>query len=131
MIRRPPRSTRTDTLFPYTTLFRSPLEIAWLRAVLHQQRHDFDGARAELDALLRREPDYPPALLTRAVINLVQGRPRDAPRDCAALIGLAGVRVIGRCAAAAASEPGRADNALATDRKSVVVGKGVSVRVES
>src|SRR3546814_16462886 len=34
MIRRPPRSTRTDTLFPYTTLFRScSLEaqrIAWL-----------------------------------------------------------------------------------------------------
>src|SRR3546814_4648470 len=26
MIRRPPRSTRTDTLFPYTTLFRSILE---------------------------------------------------------------------------------------------------------
>src|SRR3546814_14037691 len=25
MIRLPPRSTRTDTLFPYTTLFRSPL----------------------------------------------------------------------------------------------------------
>src|SRR3546814_5057830 len=25
MIRRPPRSTRTDTRFPYTTLFRSPL----------------------------------------------------------------------------------------------------------
>src|SRR3546814_20687450 len=28
MIRRPPRSTRTDTLFPYTTLFRS---LSWLR----------------------------------------------------------------------------------------------------
>src|SRR3546814_6773886 len=28
MIRRPPRSTRTDTLFPYTTLFRSPFDIA-------------------------------------------------------------------------------------------------------
>src|SRR3546814_11631766 len=27
MIRRPPRSTRTDTLFPYTTLFRSDLTI--------------------------------------------------------------------------------------------------------
>src|SRR3546814_11048802 len=26
MIRRPPRSTRTDTLFPYTTLFRSPAD---------------------------------------------------------------------------------------------------------
>src|SRR3546814_20258304 len=27
MIRRPPRSTRTDTLFPYTTLFRSPVHL--------------------------------------------------------------------------------------------------------
>src|SRR3546814_15072023 len=27
MIRRPPRSTRTDTLFPYTTLFRSLLDL--------------------------------------------------------------------------------------------------------
>src|SRR3546814_7614111 len=33
MIRRPPRSTRTDTLFPYTTLFRS-----------HQLRPDFQRA---------------------------------------------------------------------------------------
>src|SRR3546814_1875963 len=29
MIRRPPRSTRTDTLFPYTTLFRSPSCSFW------------------------------------------------------------------------------------------------------
>src|SRR3546814_10553534 len=28
MIRRPTRSTRTDTLFPYTTLFRSAFEVA-------------------------------------------------------------------------------------------------------
>src|SRR3546814_9485973 len=28
MIRRPPRSTRTDTLFPYTTLFRSVVGLA-------------------------------------------------------------------------------------------------------
>src|SRR3546814_3180581 len=35
MIRRPPRSTRTDTLFPYTTLFRSlPNETSWLRLPL-------------------------------------------------------------------------------------------------
>src|SRR3546814_21046008 len=33
MIRRPPRSTRTDTLFPYTTLFRS-VRIALLRKML-------------------------------------------------------------------------------------------------
>src|SRR3546814_9255385 len=43
MIRRPPRSTRTDTLFPYTTLFRSI------------RRHRADGARARAGrrALLR------------------------------------------------------------------------------
>src|SRR3546814_12087073 len=28
-IRRPPRSTRTDTLFPYTTLFRSPRHVVY------------------------------------------------------------------------------------------------------
>src|SRR3546814_10300765 len=32
MIRRPPRSTRTDTLFPYTTLFRSPRSTATVSA---------------------------------------------------------------------------------------------------
>src|SRR3546814_14583613 len=34
MIRRPPRSTRTDTLFPYTTLFRSAVS----KEVLPQKR---------------------------------------------------------------------------------------------
>src|SRR3546814_11935020 len=33
MIRRPPRSTRTDTLFPYTTLFRSACSCVNLRFV--------------------------------------------------------------------------------------------------
>src|SRR3546814_7332333 len=33
MIRRPPRSTRTDTLFPYTTLFRSHAAPGLLRAI--------------------------------------------------------------------------------------------------
>src|SRR3546814_20412679 len=36
MIRRPPRSTRTDTLFPYTTLFRSSVAKAY-------QEFDEDG----------------------------------------------------------------------------------------
>src|SRR3546814_6826585 len=39
MIRRPPRSTRTDTLFPYTTLFRSP-QFDFARAsILSEARH--------------------------------------------------------------------------------------------
>src|SRR3546814_3149229 len=38
MIRRPPRSTLTDTLFPYTTLFRSPLHCAALYGFTSRDR---------------------------------------------------------------------------------------------
>src|SRR3546814_4470998 len=63
MIRRPPRSTRTDTLFPYTTLFRSVpygelLEIdlyalamtAQMQAevLAHYERYDFHPAVSRL-----------------------------------------------------------------------------------
>src|SRR3546814_19769769 len=49
MIRRPPRSTRTDTLFPYTTLFRSILA--------------FDPATGERTPLLRDETVDPARVL--------------------------------------------------------------------
>src|SRR3546814_3684712 len=51
MIRRPPRSTRTDTLFPYTTLFRSAGRKA---AAAEHRRADFD---TDLDAVHRTLPD--------------------------------------------------------------------------
>src|SRR3546814_20117656 len=53
MIRRPPRSTRTDTLFPYTTLFRS---ITYGKA--HQTR---DTATKLLRRLLHRRRLVAPA----------------------------------------------------------------------
>src|SRR3546814_20873781 len=40
MIRRPPRSTRTDTLFPYTTLFRSISDVLAADEVLEIGRAD-------------------------------------------------------------------------------------------
>src|SRR3546814_15874293 len=43
MIRRPPRSTRTDTLFPYTTLFRSHLDPR--QPFDHPVEHDDIGRR--------------------------------------------------------------------------------------
>src|SRR3546814_4301583 len=46
MIRRPPRSTRTDTLFPYTTLFRSLLRAVLLP--LLKQVVENVGERADL-----------------------------------------------------------------------------------
>src|SRR3546814_16380258 len=52
MIRRPPRSTRTDTLFPYTTLFRSAPQVArWHRHAKNryrcQRRHHARQMRSE------------------------------------------------------------------------------------
>src|SRR3546814_8105550 len=46
MIRRPPRSTRTDTLFPYTTLFRS--RAAMDAGVASRPIDDFDAYRQRL-----------------------------------------------------------------------------------
>src|SRR3546814_13101755 len=46
MIRRPPRSTRTDTLFPYTTLFRSAKHPETSRQSVHGNCHRRTGAYA-------------------------------------------------------------------------------------
>src|SRR3546814_2347521 len=45
MIRRPPRSTRTDTLFPYTTLFRSARRVADHRRRADPPRRAGGGVR--------------------------------------------------------------------------------------
>src|SRR3546814_8431591 len=54
MIRRPPRSTRTDTLFPYTTLFRSAEEHH--RAVLPGRRAPGHSRQQAGARRLRRDP---------------------------------------------------------------------------
>src|SRR3546814_17472653 len=53
MIRRPPRSTRTDTLFPYTTLFRSHLLAQPAPASL-LALHQLAAPAVDRDKLLRR-----------------------------------------------------------------------------
>src|SRR3546814_9487793 len=54
MIRRPPRSTRTDTLFPYTTLFRSKWR--WVGQASNQFR---DSSRGTLNGLGRINQQKP------------------------------------------------------------------------
>src|SRR3546814_6948666 len=53
MIRRPPRSTRTDTLFPYTTLFRSRAESN--RVSLTSIDHEPSDVRAAGGGSIRSE----------------------------------------------------------------------------
>src|SRR3546814_4930373 len=54
MIRRPPRSTRTDTLFPYTTLFRSDVSHGALRLTAIAARQHENA----LEQLMERYPVY-------------------------------------------------------------------------
>src|SRR3546814_19074919 len=60
MIRRPPRSTRTDTLFPYTTLFRSQRrkQLEEARAILESAQERLDEAKQLLEAIRDDEQDY-------------------------------------------------------------------------
>src|SRR3546814_6700063 len=55
MIRRPPRSTRTDTLFPYTTLFRSEIDFGGFDAGLvgEQPCRTFTSGSARVVVFLR------------------------------------------------------------------------------
>src|SRR3546814_1686686 len=62
MIRRPPRSTRTDTLFPYTTLFRS--RAGW-RAVVASKQHE--ERSQDHDPHERADDDPPRDALTRVI----------------------------------------------------------------
>src|SRR3546814_16616078 len=58
MIRRPPRSTRTDTLFPYTTLFRSPADPFAIGGAVEENRNLFAALlRAGIDARADYNPD--------------------------------------------------------------------------
>src|SRR3546814_2570202 len=59
MIRRPPRSTRTDTLFPYTTLFRSRVRRsgAEVRHEITMQRGPPAGIRRIQDEILQVHRD--------------------------------------------------------------------------
>src|SRR3546814_11639777 len=103
MIRRPQRSTRTDTLFPYTTLFRSVLRRPARHAgtsCLRRYRHHPDlhppGFPAPGQGLRRRPPAgeaqegrLTPALLQERLKPLPHGRrrrgfrpPRPAPLPC-------------------------------------------------
>src|SRR3546814_16913385 len=113
MIRRPPRSTRTDTLFPYTTLFRSN---GVTRAIRAQYVVLSDGGfQANADLLRRFISGAPARLLMR---NAETGR-GDGLRMAEAV----GAKFVGP-----SSFYGHVQ--YRKDRKSAVSGKSVYVRVD-
>src|SRR3546814_15774067 len=105
MIRRPPRSTRTDTLFPYTTLFRS-------RRGRRRGRAGDCRCRDRAKPRGEREPDHRRAQRKRYPARSGASG-RDERRTCATRVNKQ---------SGASHSKG--------DRKSVVQGKSVSVRVD-
>src|SRR3546814_12198528 len=112
MRRRPPRSTRTDTLFPYTTLFRSSLKLGGVTtdrlsypaaAPVYQEAADscirMLGKRRRIDTHRatgddNQLPKYPRDYL-EAVANANGITPADSVPAVTALLTAAGVYTLG------------------------------------
>src|SRR3546814_11081032 len=111
MRRRPPRSTRTDTLFPYTTLFRSILQFE--EALANGGEESFVALSSEI----------PVRLIYHTAYLDENGGIRFLPDIYGWDAKVAEAMNLG------ANEP-RTIYHIAADRKSVVEGKSVSVSVD-
>src|SRR3546814_7521755 len=79
MIRRPPRSTRTDTLFPYTTLFRSGSDEGAPGRELSRAGRPHGGRRRDPRARAARRPHARRGLHARQRGD--EGLPEEPPGD--------------------------------------------------
>src|SRR3546814_15846339 len=114
MIRRPPRSTRTDTLFPYTTLFRSAF-----------------GNGLPGEHLAEEVAVVPARPLGRVADQLADACVQARHARGVAVLDRLAVGVVAGAVVAVAQEVAQCHLRIAwivLDRKSVVSGKSVSVR---
>src|SRR3546814_20318301 len=113
MIRRPPRSTRTDTLFPYTTLFRSLLHAFGMEPLDPLRRFGHGKAQS------RRDGELGQGKLALVDEQVAQIGAVESQRQLAKRSVTAGAHLIEDCG-----------NAFAPlDRKDVVSGKRGAGRV--
>src|SRR3546814_388264 len=90
MIRRPPRSTRTDTLFPYTTLFRSAkigpaaLKLGGVRDIIAGTLADLTAVIVEQRRIRKPARDMRPGLGTAHRRSALVGRGKDGAEGCRA-----------------------------------------------
>src|SRR3546814_18593417 len=85
MIRRPPRSTRTDTLFPYTTLFRSPIVRPFSRRIRSGSSNpgEWDFAASGMASEMTADGSAQPILAMQSSVSPLHGL---SPWDVAAFI---------------------------------------------
>src|SRR3546814_14801176 len=81
MIRQPPRSTRTDTLFPYTTLFRSRASLVFGNPAADRVQQAFDAEQAmgaTRNAFLGGSPTQPRQVLDEQLSDQIGGQMAEA-----------------------------------------------------
>src|SRR3546814_20857586 len=123
MIRRPPRSTRTDTLFPYTTLFRSGHD-----AGLPGRRLLLERGAGPLEGVARRQGRRRQPLHRRERRAAAVAWGRSAVDDCRAVVVIAGERLRPANPARLGKSPNRHHTArvvLQADPKDVVALRAV------
>jgi len=89
----------------------APVEVLFMRGVLRQYRHDFDGAIQELGRALQRDPELTAGHAWRAAIFMVQADYPAAARECAALEGRASELLATGCSAYVEATTGNARSA--------------------
>ena len=99
-------------LAPWPAAAGAPPETMLLRAIILQSNHDFAGALAALDQVLRQHAANGQAWLTRAAIHQAQAEYHAALADCGQVAGLVLGLVPDVCTASAMSLTGHAPLAL-------------------
>jgi tetratricopeptide (TPR) repeat protein len=108
-------------LHPWWDKVEAPPEVLVLRATIRQSVHDFDGALADLDRVVRLAPDDAQAWITRSVVLAVRGRYEEARESCRPLERLAPVLVATVCEASIDAVTGHAGPAY--DRLSATLAR--------
>ena len=101
----------------WINLATPPVEVSVLRAVLRQNRHNFDGALDDLGQALAAQPKHAQALLTQAFVLQVQGRYKEARRSCRSLPRGVHPLVVTTCVARIESLTGKAGTGYALLRR--------------
>ena len=96
-------------LNPWWNLSNPPAAVLLLRATLRQARHDFNGALADLSAILKSDPDDAQAWLTQALLQQVQADYPAAKKSCLHLLRLAPELIATSCISQVSSLSGQAE----------------------
>ena len=113
-------------LGPWWDAETPPPDVLLLRATIRQSNHDFEGALADLDAVLRARPADPQAWVTRSVVLTVRADYDEARVSCKPLAKLSTPLVAQVCISSVDSMTGHARTAYADLERAIAGATGAT-----